>query len=67
LFATQGYDLKELIRDESQPEKLSAAIANIWTQREDRYSQLRDIEPPQLNALGENSSKRKVEMSYIGG
>ena len=67
LFATQGYDLKELIRDESQPEKLSAAIANIWTQREDRYSQLRNIEPPQLNALGENLSKRKVEMSYIGG
>ena len=67
LFATQGYDLKELIRDESQPEKLSAAIANIWTQREDRYSQLRDIEPPHLTALGENSSKRKVEMSYIGG
>jgi cyclic pyranopterin phosphate synthase len=67
LFATQGYDLKELIRDESQPDKLIAAIANIWTQREDRYSQLRDIEPPQLNSLGENLSKRKVEMSYIGG
>ena len=67
LFATQGYDLKELIRDESQPEKLSTAIANIWTHREDRYSQLRDIELPQLNALGENLSKRKVEMSYIGG
>ena len=67
LFATQGYDLKELIRDESQPDKLIAVIANIWTQREDRYSQLRDIEPPQLNSLGENLSKRKVEMSYIGG
>ena len=67
LFATQGYDLKELIRDESQPDKLIAAIANIWTQREDRYSQLRDIEPPQLNSLGDNLSKRKVEMSYIGG
>lgn len=59
LFAVQGYDLRTLLRDQGvSDEQLSAAIANVWRHRGDRYSELRS------EATGE---LRRVEMSYIGG
>ena len=69
LFASQGYDLKTILRNESDPHALTQAIAAVWTQRTDRYSALRGTEPLSLSDT-ENTSqlgKRKVEMSYIGG
>jgi len=58
LFATQGFDLRALLRDGSSDERLSDAIAAIWQQRSDRYSEIRS----------ENTSALpKIEMSYIGG
>ncbi|QBQ97088.1 GTP 3',8-cyclase MoaA [Paraburkholderia pallida] len=62
LFATMGYDLRALLRGEASDAAISAAIAQIWEQRADRYSQLRgsDAAP----AVGE---ERRIEMSYIGG
>ena len=67
LFASQGYDLKPLVRGDIEPSALTQAIAAIWTNRDDRYSELRVSEPP-LDAISTSSSaKRKVEMSYIGG
>jgi len=67
LFATQGYDLKPLVRSATDPKALTQAIAAIWAQRDDRYSELRVSEPLTGNDATPSSTKRKVEMSYIGG
>jgi cyclic pyranopterin phosphate synthase len=67
LFATQGYDLKPLVRSATDTKALTQAIAAIWAQRDDRYSELRVSEPMTGNDAAPSSTKRKVEMSYIGG
>jgi cyclic pyranopterin phosphate synthase len=68
LFASQGYDLKPVIRSSQQPEALTQAIAAIWSQRTDRYSELRQQEPALASTEdGTLLKRRKVEMSYIGG
>ena len=67
LFASQGYDLKALVRSELDQSALTQAIAAIWSQRDDRYSELRVSEPALDNASTPSGAKRKVEMSYIGG
>jgi len=59
LFATEGHDLKRLIRAEDADEgRLSAELARIWAARTDRYSAVRSDATRDLP---------KVEMSYIGG
>jgi len=67
LFATQGYDLKPLIRGQQNTENLTQAIADIWSQRTDRYSQLRSSLPHDTHQDIAGQLQRKVEMSYIGG
>jgi GTP 3',8-cyclase len=62
LFASRGYDLRTLLRNGSSDDQLGNAIANIWTQRSDQYSLLRQSMPP--SPPGDN---QRVEMSYIGG
>ncbi len=70
LFASQGHDLRSLIRGgDNQPggtgasdEQLASAIAHIWQGRTDRYSALRASLPADVG-----SGARRVEMSYIGG
>lgn len=62
LFATGGHDLRALMRGGHSDEEIIAAIAHLWAQREDRYSELRTI-----NTEGLARPVRKVEMSYIGG
>ena len=59
LFATEGHDLKALLREGKSDLEISNAIANVWAHRTDRYSELRGS--PEL------AGKTKVEMSYIGG
>lgn len=59
LFATDGYDLKALLRDQQSDLAISNAIAQIWSNRDDRYSEIR--------GQGLATDKTKVEMSYIGG
>ena len=60
LFASQGHDLRALLRGGATDEQIAAAIGHIWQQRDDRYSELRgSAMAPQRAA--------KVEMSYIGG
>lgn len=59
LFATKGYDLKELLRQNKSDLEISNAIAHIWHERSDRYSELR--------GSPEAGNRPKVEMSYIGG
>ena len=67
LFASQGYDLKPLVRSELDQSALTQAIAAIWSQRDDRYSELRVSESELENGATPSGAKRKVEMSYIGG
>ena len=61
LFATQGTDLVSLVRNETlSTEDLTQFISDLWTKRKDRYSDQR-VE------LSKQPSKKKIEMSYIGG
>jgi len=62
LFASQGHDLRELLRGGADDEALASAVGHIWQQRTDRYSQLRGQLPAE-----EGTGRRRVEMSYIGG
>ena len=62
LFATQGHDLRSLVRGGASDEEIASAIGQIWHGRSDRYSQLRGSMAPDSG-----TGKRRVEMSYIGG
>ncbi len=62
LFASQGHDLRELLRSGADDEALLSRVTQIWTGRDDRYSELRGLNVP-LPASG----RGKVEMSHIGG
>ncbi|MEY8878513.1 MAG: GTP 3',8-cyclase MoaA, partial [Leptothrix sp. (in: b-proteobacteria)] len=67
LFASQGHDLRDLLRGEVDGRPVSdaeigAAVAALWSRRNDRYSELRSqLAPARAN------SGRRIEMSYIGG
>ena len=58
LFATEGHDLRALLRGGASDEQLEAELRRVWEAREDRYSEIRSAETVDLP---------KVEMSYIGG
>ena len=60
LFASRGHDLRALIRSSADDEGLRDAIAQVWTRRGDRYSELR-------TAQTARAPEPHVEMSYIGG
>ncbi|HEY1231347.1 MAG TPA: GTP 3',8-cyclase MoaA, partial [Ramlibacter sp.] len=62
LFATNGHDLRSLLRGGASDEELASAIGHIWQARGDRYSELRSQLPPDAG-----TGARRVEMSYIGG
>ncbi|MCW8207335.1 GTP 3',8-cyclase MoaA [Verminephrobacter aporrectodeae subsp. tuberculatae] len=62
LFATQGYDLRALLRGGASDAAIASAIAPIWQGRTDRYSELRSSLPADAS-----QGDRRVEMSYIGG
>jgi len=65
LFASQGHDLRTLLRGGATDAQLASAIGHIWQGRGDRYSELRGS-----SAAGDTahtSGARRVEMSYIGG
>ena len=67
LFANQGYDLLPLLRgtDVTVDATIANAIAQIWQQRTDRYSELRSSMPPDTQSS--TNVPKRVEMSYIGG
>lgn len=58
LFASEGIDLRELLRGGASDVEISKVIASVWRGRTDRYSEFRSSETIPLS---------KVEMSYIGG
>ncbi|GAB3060097.1 GTP 3',8-cyclase MoaA [Virgibacillus ainsalahensis] len=59
LFATEGFDLREIVRSESDDEAIKSAIIPTWQKRSDRYSDERTEETAK--------NRKKIEMSYIGG
>jgi len=61
LFATQGTDLREPIRNGANDDELGDILSRIWLQRADRYSELRRPDVAEHHALS------KVEMYRIGG
>lgn len=58
LFASEGHDLRTLVRSGLDDAGISERIAAIWTGRTDRYSELRG------EATG---GANRIEMSRIGG
>ena len=58
LFASDGHDLRSLVRGGAGRAELAATIADIWRGRSDRASELR---------AEDGLSGPRVEMSYIGG
>ena len=58
LFAQSGHDLRALLREGNNDDALRRAIAGIWRQRDDRYSEIR---------TAATAAAPKIEMSYIGG
>ena len=64
LFASQGHDLRGLLRGSYADEQIAGAVAHIWQKRDDRYSEIRAALPPHTST---SSNEKRVEMSYIGG
>ena len=69
LFASQGHDLRALLRGNHgevfSDEQISNAVGHIWHKRDDRYSELRAAMPADTTLPSDG--KKRVEMSYIGG
>ena len=58
LFATEGHDLRDLLRNGFSDAQMANAIAAVWGRRADHYSEVR---------TAATIRSPKVEMSYIGG
>ncbi len=59
LFADSGRDLRTPLRSGASDETLESMIRDIWSVREDRYSEIR--------TMFTDEPRRKVEMYHIGG
>jgi cyclic pyranopterin phosphate synthase len=77
LFATQGHDLRALLRGQ-RPDgaawsdaEIAAAVGLLWSERDDRYSEVRGAGGSAAAAGGGKAAvgagERRVEMHYIGG
>ena len=61
LFASDGRNLRHVLRDGSDDDEIAAILTKVWLRRRDRYSELREpapVERPLIN---------KVEMYRMGG
>lgn len=59
LFASQGYELRAMLRSEQSDDEIRAYIERVWRGRTDRYSEERLTHTQQASP--------KIEMSHIGG
>lgn len=59
LFATEGLNVRELLRGNLSDDELLSVIQDVWMNRKDRYSDERTEESAK--------NRPKIEMSYIGG
>ena len=58
LFATGGADLRAPLRDGSSDEQIAALLRDIWSTRDDRYSEIRSAATAEIP---------RIEMSRLGG
>jgi len=58
LFASNGHDLRALLRGGASDQDIARQLTSIWGDRADRYSEAR---------TPASTRQPKVEMSYIGG
>jgi cyclic pyranopterin phosphate synthase len=58
LFASEGTDIKTPMRSGATDEDIAQIVSDLWSTRDDRYSELRGSTPIDFP---------RVEMSYIGG
>ncbi|MDD2765100.1 MAG: GTP 3',8-cyclase MoaA [Opitutaceae bacterium] len=61
LFASSGWDLLGALRAGASAEELFTCLERVWRGRLDRYSDERAA------LLAHHETRRKIEMSYIGG
>ena len=61
LFATEGFDIRQMLRGGASDEEIEEAIGRIWTTRDEHYSEIRTEETVKARA------GQRIEMSYIGG
>lgn len=59
LFASDGFDLRNDLRNHSSDEEIASIIRKVWEQRSDRYSD----ERTEMTIR----NRKKINMSYIGG
>ena len=62
LFASNGYDLRALMRNGNSDQEISSVVAQLWRARGDNYSEIRSAQTE-----GIVPATKKIEMSYIGG
>ena len=58
LFAVLGTDLRAPLREGADDAALAELLTGVWSEREDRYSEIRSADTEDLP---------RIEMSYIGG
>ncbi|MYA20779.1 MAG: GTP 3',8-cyclase MoaA [Chloroflexi bacterium] len=58
LFAVAGTDLRAPLREGADDAALAELLTGVWSEREDRYSEIRSADTEDLP---------RIEMSYIGG
>ncbi len=58
LFATEGFDLRAMLRGGASDDAIAEVIKTTWQKRDDRYSEDR---------TNQSGSGKKIEMYYIGG
>ena len=60
LFATEGTELRDFMRSGAGDAEIGDRIQAVWTDRKDRYSEIRFDHTPE-------AGRRKIEMYQIGG
>jgi cyclic pyranopterin phosphate synthase len=60
LFADKSYDIKSLVRSPRSDSEIQKYLIEMWSQRDDRYSEER-VTNRNYKVI------KKAEMSYIGG
>lgn len=59
LFASDGFDLRSMLRSGADKSQLTSAVRSVWEARSDRYSDERTEQTAR--------TRNKINMSYIGG
>ena len=62
LYATKGVNVKAMLRSGMSDAELKAELTDVWTRRNDRYSDIRTEITEEMR-----KERKKINMSYIGG